>query len=146
MTARVFGLGVAVLGACAGILPFLGWYRVDLPGRVVVVRGVDVRGELWSLPVLAGIVVAIGVYVAASDSDPREQSSRWLAGICAVAGALCLAWALWSAWRISSVAVPLDLGDGPQTPLRAQPVALLAAAAASGIVAMSLKWVRGTSS
>ena len=146
MTSRVFGLGVTVLGTCAGILPFMQWYRVDLPGRDVVFRGVDVRGELWSLPVLACIVVAIGVYVAASVPDPRRSSSRWLGGICAVVGALYLAWALWSTWRISSVAVPLDLGDGPAAPLRAQPLALLAAAAGSGVAAMSLWWVRSNPS
>lgn len=145
MTARVVGVGVAVLGALVGILPFLQWYRVDLPGRDISVRGVDVRGELWSLPILACLVVAIGLYVAARSSGPGTLAVRRLGGICAVAGVMCLAWALWSVVRIPSVAVPLDVGDGPTAPLQAHPVALLTAAAGAAVAAISLWWMRSNS-
>ena len=145
MTARVVGVGVAALGGVVGVLPFLRWYRVDVTGRDISVRGVDVRGELWSLPILACLVVAIGLYVAVRVPGPGTLAVRRFGGVCAVAGAMCLAWALWSVVRIPSVAVPLDVGDGPTAPLQAHPVALLAAAAGAAVAAISLWWVRDSS-
>ncbi len=145
MTTRGCGICVAVLGAAAGALPFMPWYRADLPGREVVVSGIDVKGELWSLPALACVVVAIGVFVAARVPDPATAVARRLAGVCVVAGALCLVWALWGTFRVTSVALPVDVSDGPPAPLRVQPMAFLAAAAGAAIAAVSLGWVRSGS-
>lgn len=139
---RWYGIGVAVLGAIIGTLPFARWYRADLPGRSVVRSGVDVSGELWSLPLLASVIVAIGLVIAVRRPDPMTVVARWLGGICTVAGAICLGWALFSVFRITSVAVPVGVADGPPAPLRAQPAAFIAAAAGAVVSAVSLVWVR----
>ncbi len=139
---RWCGISLAVLGAIVGLLPFARWYRADLPGRNVVVSGVEVSGELWSLPLLAGVIIAIGVAIAAGRPDPMTVAARWLGGICAVAGAVCVAWALLSAFRITSVAMPVGVADGPPAPLRVQPVAFIAAAAGAAVSAVSLWWLR----
>ena len=139
---RWYGIGLALLGAIVGTLPFARWYRADLPGRNVVLSGVDVSGELWSLPLLACVIVAIGVGIAAGTPDPMTVVARWLGGICAVAGAMCVAWALLSAFRITGVAVPVGVADGPPARLRVQPTAFIAAAAGAAVAAVSLWWVR----
>ena len=87
---RWYGIGVAILGAIVGMLPFARWYRADLPGRTIVRSGVEVSGALWSLPLLALVIVAIGVAIAVSRPDPVTTVARWLGGICAVAGAMCV--------------------------------------------------------
>ena len=142
MTPRSFGLAVALLGVLVGTLPFVRWYRADLPARDVVWSGIDVSGELWSLPILACVIVAIGVAAAAGLPDPMTVTARWLGGICAIAGTLCMAWALLSAFRITSIAVPVGVADGPPAPLRVQPTAFIAAAAGAAVAAVSLLWVR----
>jgi len=138
---RSYGIGVAVLGAIIGTMPFARWYRADLPGRTLVRSGVEVSGALWSLPLLACVIVAIGVAIAAGRPDPMTVVARWLGGICAVAGAMCVGWALFSVFRITGVAVPVGVADGPPAPLRAQPAAFIAAAAGAAVSAASLVWV-----
>jgi hypothetical protein len=139
---RSYGIGVAVLGAIIGTMPFARWYRADLPGRNVLRSGVEVSGELWSLPLLACAIVTIGVAIAVRRPDPMTVAARWLGGICAVAGAMCVGWALFSVFRSTGVAVPLGVADGPPAPLRAQPAAFIAAAAGAAVSAVSLAWVR----
>ena len=139
---RWYGIGVAILGAIVGTLPFARWYRADLPGRTVTRSGVEVSGELWSLPLLACVIAAIGVAIAVGRPDPVTVVARWLGGICVVAGAMCVGWALFSVFRITGVAVPVGVGDGPPAPLRAQPAAFIAAGAGAVVSAVSLVWVR----
>jgi hypothetical protein len=139
---RSYGIGVAVLGAVIGTMPFAGWYRADLPGRTVVRSGVEVSGELWTLPLFACVIVGIGVAIAVGRPNPVTLVARWLGGICAVAGAMCVGWALFSVFRITGVAVPVGVADGPPAPLRAQPAAFIAAAAGAAVTAVSLVWVR----
>lgn len=142
---RWYGIGLAVLGAIAGTLPFVQWYRADLPGRNVVLSGVDVSGALWSLPILASVIVAVEVAITVGTPDPMTAVARWLGGICTVAGAMCVAWALLSAFRITSVAVPVGVAGGPSAPLRVQPTAFVAAAVGATVAALSLWWVRSGS-
>jgi hypothetical protein len=141
VTARVYGVGLVVLGVLVGALPFAHWYRVDLPGRDLEHSGVAVSGELWSLPLLAGVIVTIGAWVAARGLDPAGSSARWLGWACAVAGVVALGWILLSAFRITSQAVP-DVPGGPPAPLHVQSIAYVAAAAGAAITALSLWWLR----
>lgn len=142
MTTRWYGIALAALGGALGVLPFTQWYRADLPGREVTARGVAVSGELWTLPALAAVIACVGVVIAVRRPAADSLGARWLGGVGAVCGALGCAWALWSVFRITGVATPVRVSDGPEAPLRAQPAAWIAAAAGATVAAVSLWWVR----
>lgn len=142
MTTRWCGIALIALGVALGLLPFMRWYRADLPGRHVTARGVEVSGELWSVPVLAAVICGIGIALVVGRRQPGTLGARWLGGIATVCGALACAWALWSVFRITGVAIPVGVSDGPVAPLRVQPTAWIAAAAGAAAAAVSLWWVR----
>lgn len=142
MIARLIGIGAAVLGALVGIAPFLDWYLADLPERRIAFAGIDVAGELWTLPVLSIPIVGLGVAIAVARPDPRATLARWAGGALTLLGAFALAWALKSALDVGAVALPAGVPDGPGAPLRAQPVAFICAAAAAAVACAGLAWLR----
>ena len=145
MTARLLGACAAALGLVVGIAPFLDWYRADLAGRQVVVAGVDVAGELWTLPALAVTIMGIGVALAAVRPHPRATAARWAGAALVLLGVFALAWTLKSVFDVPTVAQPVDLPDGPRAPLEAQPVAFICAAAAAGVACTGFAWLRAGS-
>lgn len=139
---RIVGIALAALGAFVGAAPFLHWYRIDVPGRDLPVSGIDASGELWSLVPLGVVIVAAGLALAVLVPEPSGRQSRWLAGIAAVAGTFATIWAVKCTLDIPAVGVPVGVGDGPEAPVVARPLAFIAAAAAAGVASVSLMWLR----
>jgi hypothetical protein len=85
------------LAAC----PFLPWYTVRIGGEQRAITGLEGSGELWLLPLLGGMVVALALALAAA---PGPVTVRWAGSVALVAGLLAAAWALRSA-----IVVPVDV-------------------------------------
>ena len=146
MRTRALGSALGALGALVGLAPFLHWYRIDVPGRNLPISGIDATGELWSLPLLGAVLVAVGLVIAVTVPDPSHRAGRWLAAVGAVSGAFATALALRCALSVGAVATPVGVADGPAAPLAAQPLAFVAAGAAACAVCVALAWVRSGSS
>lgn len=142
---RPTGIALTALGAFIGLAPFLHWYRIDVPGRDLPVSGVDAAGELWTLPLLGVVLVAVGLAIAVAVPDPPLRGARWLGGIAAAAAAFATAWALKSAVDVPAVGVPVGVANGPAAPLAAQPLAFVTAGAAACAVCVALAWLRSGS-
>jgi hypothetical protein len=142
VTVRAYGVAFAVLGAIVGVVPFLDWYRLDLPGRDLRVSGVQVAGELWVLPLLGAVAIAIGTAILALGPDPARRVSRWLGGATAITGAFAVLWAAKAVWWHRTTAYPVGVPDAPAVPLSTQPLGYLAVAAAAALAAVALLWLR----
>lgn len=137
------GLGVAVLGFVVAVAPFLHWYRADLPGRDLRYRGVQVAGELLALPLLGAALVIAGAVVAGRPPSRPGSPSRGVGVVIAAAGAAAAVLALVRVLDIPAVAIPVGVPGGPDAPLDAQPIGLLAAAAGAAAAGAGLLWIRG---
>ena len=142
MTARAVGWGAAALGVLLGVAPFLDWYRAALPERSVTYSGVEVAGELWTLPALALVTVGLGVALAVLRPDPRWTPARWIGGALATAGIFALVWTLRAVLDIQAEAIPVDVVAPPRAPLTAQPFSFLAAAVGAAIASAGFAWLR----
>ena len=139
MTRRM-GAGFVILGGLLAAAPFVSWYRVDLPGREVRFRGVDVAGELWSLLILGAVIAAMGVAVLVGRADPGTRLGRWAGGVVAVAGLMALAWAVKGVFDIRAAAIPVV--PGQPAPIDATGRAYLAAGLCAVTTAVGLLWLR----
>jgi len=142
MRTRAIGFVLVALGALIGVAPFLHWYRIDVPGRDLPISGIDAAGELWSLPLLGSVLVAVGAAIAVAVPDPSLGVARWLGAIGAVAGAFATTWALKGALGMQAVGVPVGVANGPTAPLAAQPLAFIIAGASACATCVSLIWLR----
>lgn len=139
---RAYGAAFVVLGAIVGVLPFLDWYRLDLPGRDLRVSGVQVAGELWVVPILGGVTIVIGAAIGLLAPAPARRVSRWLGGATTLAAGFAALWAAKAVWWHRATAVPIGVSDGPAAPLATRPIGYLAVAAGAALAAVALLWLR----
>lgn len=132
-----------VLGVAMAVAPFTSWYRADLPGRDITFQGVDVAGELWSLPVLGTLIVAMGTALLRSGATADSRFGRWAGGVVAVAGVLAFAWTLKGIFDIRALAFPNV--SGPAAPISATAAGYVTAGICAVTVAAGLQWLRAGS-
>jgi hypothetical protein len=120
-------------GAALGALPFLVWYSAESPGGRSTATGVGATGELWSLPVLAALIVAAGALALVLGGSAGSRRGRRLGAVALAAGAVSAFWAI-----KNGVDVPVRLvstpGGRPVRPpgaVEVEPAAFGAAAAAA---------------
>jgi hypothetical protein len=90
-----------VAGLAMAACPFLPWYTVQVGTDHRSITGVEGSGELWLLPVLGGLVVVVGLALAAA---PGPVTARWAGVVAIVAGLLAAGWAL-----RNGIVVPVDV-------------------------------------
>lgn len=142
MTVRVYGAGFAALGVLLAVLPFLDWYRLNLPERDLRLSGVEVAGELWVVPLIGAVALATGAAILVAAPASRRRVSRWLGAVTAIGATFAALWAAKAAWFHQATAFPVGVPDGPSVPLSIRPFALLTIAAGSALAAAALLWLR----
>jgi hypothetical protein len=137
-TSRVTAAVMIISGLIAAGLPFLAWYAVETPRGTLTATGVAGTAELWSLPVLGGLIAVAGVFAA---------TGRWgrsPAIFVTLAAAICVAWAVENAVNVPVGLLLVEPGGSAGrvaddlVEVSVQPSAYMAAAAAAiaGMAAM----------
>lgn len=127
---------MVISGLVAAGLPFLAWYAIETPRGTVTVTGVAGTAELWSLPVLGGLIAGAGVLAA------MGRWSRSLVVFVTLAASICVAWAVENAVNVPVGLLVVEPGGSvgrvadDLVEVSVQPTAYMAASAAA-IAAMA---------
>lgn len=138
MTSRVTAAVIVICGIAAGGLPFLAWYAVETPRGTVTATGLAGTAELWSLPVLGGLIAVAGLLAATG------RWSRQTTAFVTLAAAICVAWAVENAVNVPVGLLIVEPGGSAGrvaddlVEVTVQPSAYMAASAAAiaGMAAM----------
>lgn len=129
---RPAAAAAVLAGAALAVVPFLEWFRVDVPDGRLTVTGVAASGALATLPVIGGLVVAIGVLVLMGRLGPRREGGTAVTAL----GSVALLWVVAVIAR-PPVRMAVLVDDQPRTvpaELVHLPGTVLAAAAAAAVV------------
>lgn len=94
MMRRVTAAVIVIGGLAAAGLPFLVWYTIETPRGTVTATGLDGTAELWSLPLLGGLIAVAGL-IAATGRWGRQATV-----FVTLAAAICVAWAVENAVNV----------------------------------------------
>ena len=138
---RAAGSLAAAAGAALAVLPALPWYAVEAPDVQRRASGLAGSGELWILPLLGAVAVAVGALVALGGS--RDPGRRRVYGLVLVA--LAFLAAFWCVRGMVDPPVRLVLAGSPDAvpaPIALEPAAFAALPAAAALALAGLAAAR----
>ncbi|MCU0307189.1 MAG: hypothetical protein MUE51_05350 [Thermoleophilia bacterium] len=87
------GALTALLGLAMGVLPALPWFEAALPTGPDRISGLSASGELWLMPALGLLVLAMGLLILLGRPPVGSAGARRAGLLVLLAGALGVLWA-----------------------------------------------------